>query len=75
MELKSQIIDLLVGERKRQGLTQADLAFRADWAKSFVAKIEQGLGDRATSAYQRYADALGVDFEISLVDKQITEEK
>lgn len=68
MKLKEQIIDLLVTERKRQGLTQRDVGFRAGWDVSFVSKIERGFGDRATSSYQAYADALSCDFKIELVE-------
>lgn len=69
MGLKESIIEALVAERKRQGLTQAELAFRADWDVSFVSKIERGLGDRATSAYQHYMTALGVTPSITLALK------
>lgn len=66
--LSQQIIALLVVERKRQKLTQADLAFMAGWSKSFVTKIEQGLGDRQISVYQRYAQALGKNLIVSMTD-------
>lgn len=64
--LNRQLIDVLRSERKRQGLSQRALAEKAGWATSFVSKIEQGVGDRHASAYQRYAETLGVELEVSL---------
>jgi transcriptional regulator with XRE-family HTH domain len=65
--ISQQLVDLLVEERKRQGLSQVDVATRMGAATSWVQAIEYNRqAGRQVSAFQRYADALGVDLEVSI---------
>lgn len=56
-----QIALLFTRMRKAKGLTQSDVAGRAEWDKSYVSRLESGQGgipDIAT--FSRYASACGV---------------
>jgi transcriptional regulator with XRE-family HTH domain len=66
--ISQQIVDLLVAERTRQGLSQAEIARRMGAATSWVQHIEYNKqSGRQVSALQRYADALNLDLEVSIV--------
>lgn len=66
--ISQQLVDLLVEERKRQGLSQVEVATRMGAATSWIQAIEYNQqAGRQISAFQRYADALGVDLEVSIV--------
>lgn len=66
--ISQQIVDVLVAERLRQGLSQAEVAKRMGAATSWVQVIEYNKQTgRQISALQRYADALNVDVEVSIV--------
>lgn len=65
--LKDQIIERLVSARIAQGLTRQEVADLMHRHVSWVGKIENGIGDRATSAYQAYADALKMQFVVTLI--------
>lgn len=60
VESDSDLLDSLVRERIRQGLTQADLAARMGVSQSAVARIESGDRDPRLATLGRYAHALGV---------------
>lgn len=65
--ISQQLVDLLVAERKRQGLSQMDIANRMGAATSWVQAIEYNKqAGRQVSAFQRYADALSCDIKITL---------
>ena len=65
--VSQQLVDLLVAERKRQGLSQMDIANRMGAATSWVQAIEYNKqAGRQVSAFQRYADALSLDLEIKI---------
>lgn len=69
--ISQQIVDALVDERKRQGLSQAEVARRMSAATSWVQHIEYNKQPgRQVSALQRYADALGVDLEVKILRPQ-----
>lgn len=53
--------------RERAGLTQRELAARADKAQSEIAKIERGRRDPTVSTLERLVRAAGFDLRIHLV--------
>ena len=68
--ISQQIVDLLVAERTRQGLSQAEIARRMGAATSWVQHIEYNKqAGRQVSALQRYADALSATIKVSIVRK------
>lgn len=68
--ISQQIVDLLVSERKRQGLSQMEIAHRMDAAISWVQAIEYNKqAGRQVSALQRYADALNLDLDIKIKER------
>jgi transcriptional regulator with XRE-family HTH domain len=68
--ISQQIVDLLIAERKRQGLSQMDVANRMDAATSWIQAIEYNKqAGRQVSALQRYADALSLDLEIRIKER------
>lgn len=70
--ISQQIVDLLVAERLRQGLSQAEIARRMGAATSWVQHIEYNKqAGRQVSALQRYADALSLDLRVSIVRKDV----
>lgn len=66
--LSAKLLNLLVEERKRQELTQKDMAHRMGVRNtSYIQKIEYNKGrDIKLSTIERYAEALGVKLEISI---------
>lgn len=64
--MSSEMTALLKAERIRQGLPQAEVAKRMGVPASFVQEIEGKGGDRKSSTFERYALALGMQFEVSL---------
>lgn len=60
VESDSDLLDDLIAERLRQGLTQSDLAARMGVTQSAVARIERGDRDPRLATLGRYAHALGV---------------
>jgi transcriptional regulator with XRE-family HTH domain len=66
--LSTRLLQALVKERQRQGLTQKDLANRMGVRNvSYIQKIEYNKGrDIKVSTIERYAAALGVNLEISV---------
>lgn len=69
--IAQQIVDQLIAERHRQGLSQAEVAKRMNAAVSWVQHIEYNKQPgRQVSAFQRYADALGVDMHVSIVREE-----
>ena len=68
--LAEQVAQLLKDERVRQGLSREQAAARMDRHATFVYRIEHNIGDRQASAFDQYADALGVKIEVSLTHEQ-----
>jgi len=69
---KREIAGLLVRLRKHAKITQAELADRANWDKSFVSQLEGAYGDMPdTRTIARYATACGVT--VRLVADDIAE--
>lgn len=66
--LSARLLGQLVEERKRQGLTQKDMAARMGVNNtSYIQKIEYNKErDIKVSTIERYANALGVKLEISI---------
>ena len=66
--LSERLIEDLIAERHRQGLTQKALAVRMGVRNvSFIQKIEYNKDrDIKLSTIERYAEALGVSLEITV---------
>ena len=64
--ISEQIVQLLVNERRRQGLSQAEVARRMGVHPNSVQKIEYNQQDRKVSTFDRYAAALGITLKVSL---------
>jgi transcriptional regulator with XRE-family HTH domain len=65
--LSQQVVDALTGERIRQGLTQKTVAERMGVHPNFVQIVEYKQREPKISTLERYAEALGVRLEVSLL--------
>jgi len=65
--LSQQVVEALTKERLRQGLTQKTVAERMGVHSNFVQIIEYKQREPKISTLERYADALGVRLEVSLL--------
>jgi transcriptional regulator with XRE-family HTH domain len=64
---RREVIEALVRERQRLGLSQTEVGARMGTSQSAVARLEAGDGDLRVSTLQRYAAALGRDLRFRLV--------
>lgn len=65
--LSQQLVEALTKERLRQGLTQKTVAGRMGVHPNFVQIVEYKTREPKISTLERYADALGVTLEVSLL--------
>jgi transcriptional regulator with XRE-family HTH domain len=65
--LSQQVVDALTSERIRQGLTQKTVAERMGVHPNFVQIVEYKQREPKISTLERYAEALGVRLEVSLL--------
>jgi transcriptional regulator with XRE-family HTH domain len=63
------ILVRLRAERKRQGLTQTDVAIRVGVTDAYVSQLERGRSRASLEVIAALADALGHDIDIRLVDR------
>ena len=62
---RHDVLDQLVSERQRLGLSQTEVAARMRTSQSAVARLESGAADVRLSTLQRYA-AVGSDLQLRL---------
>ena len=67
-ELARSIVDELIAERKRQGLTQQDIADRTGMKAPNVTRIESCKYTPTLDVLERYAMAVGKKLQFELVD-------
>ncbi len=67
------IVDELIAERKRQGLTQQDIADRTGMKAPNVTRIESCKFTPTLDVLERYASAVGKQLRFELVDKKRNE--
>ena len=67
-ELARSIVDELIVERKRQGLTQQDIADRTGMKAPNVTRIESCKFTPTLDVLERYAMAVGKKLQFELVD-------
>ena len=66
----SAIVKDLRSERERQGLSLSDVADRTGMDRTFISRLETSPSPNPTvSTLHRYAECLGVDFQIALVQR------
>ena len=65
--MSQQLVEALTKERVRQGLTQKTVAERMGVHPNFVQIVEYKTREPKISTLERYADALGVTLEVSLL--------
>lgn len=65
--LSQQVVEALTRERVRLGLTQKTVAERMGVHPNFVQIVEYKKREPKISTLERYADALGVTLEVSLI--------
>lgn len=65
--LSQQVVEALTAERLRQGLTQKTVAERMGVHPNFVQIVEYKQREPKISTLERYAEALGVRLEVSLL--------
>ena len=63
---RARVIDDLVRARRRQGLSQTDVATRMGTSQSAVARLEAGDADVRLSTLERYAAAVGRELDLRL---------
>jgi ribosome-binding protein aMBF1 (putative translation factor) len=56
--------------RESAGLTQEEVAFKLQTKKSAISRIENHADDVRLSTLRRYADAVGANLQIKLVQSQ-----
>ena len=66
IEPQKEVIEALVRERERLGLSQTIVAARMGTSQSAVARLEAGDGDMRVSTLARYAAAVGRDLQFRL---------
>jgi transcriptional regulator with XRE-family HTH domain len=71
---RREVVDELVQERQRLGLSQTAVAARMRTSQSAVARLEGGELDVRVSTLQRYAAAVGRDLRWRLGDPASEEE-
>lgn len=59
------LIEAIIEERLKQGLTQAQLAKKLGTKQSAISRLERGAYNPTLSFLRRLADALGVELRIS----------
>lgn len=64
--LSQQLVEALVAERKRQGLTQKTVAERMGAHSHFVQLFEYQKREPKISTFERYAAALGQKIQVTL---------
>ena len=62
---------LLRQARERAGLTQRELARRLGCTQPAISQAEAGHANLSVVTLQRFADALGCDIELAIVDKDV----
>lgn len=70
-ELNSQLIDQLVALRKELSMTQQDVADATGINRANVARIESKRHTTSLEVLAKYANSVGKDLRITLVDHQI----
>ena len=70
-ELNSQLIDQLVALRKERSMTQQDVADATGINRANVARIESKRHTTSLEVLAKYANSVGKDLQITLVDRQI----
>ena len=64
------IVKDLRSERERQGLSLSDVADRTGMDRTFISRLENSQSPNPTvSTLHRYAECLGVDIQIALVQR------
>lgn len=66
MEKSGTIVDQLIEERKRQGLTQKDIAIRTGVATSNIARFELKKTVPTLQFFEKYAKAVGKEMKYTL---------
>ncbi|MGH3661370.1 MAG: helix-turn-helix domain-containing protein [Micromonosporaceae bacterium] len=61
---RREMLDELVDQRRRAGLSQADIARRMGTSQSAVARLESGGVDARLSTLERYATAVGAPIHV-----------
>ena len=67
-KIARNIVDELIAERKRQGLTQQDIADRTGMKAPNVTRIESCKFTPTLDVLERYASAVGKKLQLELVD-------
>lgn len=60
-----ELVQLIIKERLRQGLTQAELASKIGTKQSSISRLERGTYNPSVSFLQKTAKALGTNLHIS----------
>lgn len=61
MDIRLVVGENLRDERDRQGLSQEELAFRADLHRTYVSGVERGVRNPTVKIVARLAEALSVE--------------
>lgn len=75
LQKSSKVIEELIEERRRQGLTQQDLADMTGILAPNLARLESRKRVPTLVVLQKYASALGMHIEVKLCDGTEEEEK
>lgn len=63
------LVEMIIKERIKRGLTQKELARRIGTKQSAVSRLESGSCNPSISFLQKVADALNVKLKVSLSEK------
>lgn len=70
-EMNSRLVDQLVALRKEQSMTQQDVADATGINRANVARIESKRHTTSLEVLAKYANCVGKDLQITLVDRQM----
>jgi len=63
-----ELLNLIIKKRKKEGLTQKELARRAETKQSAISRFESGNYNPTLSFLQKIARGLGVKLKVSIVN-------
>ena len=67
---EAEIVRAIIDARKKENITQKELAKRTGIAQSDISKLENGSGNPSIQTLQRLADGLGMEVKIKFIQKQ-----
>jgi transcriptional regulator with XRE-family HTH domain len=69
-EILQQLIASNIREiRSKRGISQEELAFRAEVDRTYVSQLERGIANPSIQVLSRISEALEADLQVVLIDR------